>query len=222
MTRVLFWDVDTQHDFMKADGLLYVPGSEEIIPALERLTDYAHAHGIRILASADDHLPVHRELSDVPDFHTTFPPHCMRGTPGQRKIPATALRDPLVIEPELEAPAEVRRRVAAHRGDILLHKHWFDVFTNANLGAVLDVLDPELVVLYGVALDVCDKYAVEGLLAHRPHTALWLVTDAVRAIHADAAEGLLADWRGRGVLMVTSEEIVTRGALRPHLAGATA
>lgn len=222
MTRVLFWDVDTQHDFMKADGLLYVPGSEEIIPELKRLTDYAHTHGIRILASADDHQPGHRELSDVPDFHTTFPPHCMRDTPGQRKIAETALRDPLVIEPALQVPAEMRHRVAAHRGDILLHKHWFDVFTNPNLGAVLDVLDPELVVLYGVALDVCDKYAVEGLLAHRPQTALWLVTDAVRAIQEDAAEGLLADWRGRGVRMVTSEEILDRGALRPHLEGASA
>jgi hypothetical protein len=61
---------------------------------------------------------------------------------------------------------------------------------------------------------------VEGLLANRPLTAIWLVTDAVRAIHADAADGLLADWRGRGVRMVTSEEIVGRGALRPHLEGA--
>ncbi len=213
MTGVLFWDVDTQHDFMKADGLLYVPGSEEIIPALKRLTDYAHGHGIRILASADDHVPGHRELSDTPDFRTTFPPHCMRGTPGQRKIPETALRNPLVVEPDLEAPSEIRRRVAAHRGDILLHKHWFDVFTNVNIGAVLDVLDPELVVLYGVALDVCDEYAVEGLLANRPQTALWLVTDAVRAIDADAVDGLLADWRGRGVRMVTTAEVVEGGLL---------
>lgn len=213
MTRVLFWDVDTQHDFMMADGLLYVPGSEEIVPALKRLTDYAHAHGIRILASADDHVPGHRELSDTPDFRTTFPPHCMRGTPGQRKIPETALRNPLVVEPDLEAPSEIRRRVAAHRGDILLHKHWFDVFTNVNIGAVLDVLDPELVVLYGVALDVCDEYAVEGLLANRPQTALWLVTDAVRAIDADAVDGLLADWRGRGVRMVTTAEVVEGGLL---------
>lgn len=213
MTRVLFWDVDTQHDFMRADGLLYVPGSEEIVPALKRLTDYAHGHGIRILASADDHVPGHRELSDTPDFRTTFPPHCMRGTPGQRKIPETALRNPLVVEPDLEAPSEIRRRVAAHRGDILLHKHWFDVFTNVNIGAVLDVLDPELVVLYGVALDVCDEYAVEGLLANRPQTALWLVTDAVRAIDADAVDGLLADWRGRGVRMVTTAEVVEGGLL---------
>ncbi|MGE3527399.1 MAG: cysteine hydrolase family protein, partial [Gemmatimonadales bacterium] len=85
MPNLIFWDVDTQADFMKADGKLHVPGSEEIIPTLKRLTDYAHARGIRIIASADDHVPGHRELSDTPDFVETFPPHCMRGTPGQKK-----------------------------------------------------------------------------------------------------------------------------------------
>src|SRR2546426_4962790 len=33
------------------------------------------------------------------DWKTTFPAHCLRGTPGQKKIPETALRDPFVIEP---------------------------------------------------------------------------------------------------------------------------
>jgi len=212
MTRVLFWDVDTQHDFMKADGLLYVPGSEEIIPTLGKLTDYAHAQGIRILASSDDHVPGHRELSDAPDWKETFPEHCMRGTPGQRKIPETALTNPLVIEPEEQDPADVEERVRKHKGDVLLHKHWFDVFTNANIIPVLDALDPERVVLYGVALDVCDRYAVEGLLRERPDTELWLVTDAVRAIHPEENEALLAGWAGRGVRMVTSDEVLAGNA----------
>jgi len=217
MTRVLFWDVDTQHDFMKADGKLYVPGSEEIIPALKRLTDYAHANGVRILASSDDHVPGHRELSDKPDWHVTFPEHCMRGTPGQRKIPETALKDPLVIEPERQDPAEIKERVRRHQGDLLLHKHWFDVFTNENIGPVLDALEPERVVLYGVALDVCDRYAVEGLLTHRPGVEVCLVTDAVRAIHAEDGERLLAEWAGRGVRMVTVADVVGGAALvRAH------
>ena len=220
MTRLLFWDVDTQHDFMRADGLLYVPGSEEIAPTLKALTDFAHAHGIRILASADDHVPGHRELSDTPDFLTTFPPHCMRGTPGQRKIPETALSRPFILEPEPMDPSAVRRRIAAHPGDLLLHKHWFDVFTNANLDAVLAELDPERIVLYGVALDVCDRYAVEGLLARRPNTRLDLVTDAVRPIHPEAGARLLAGWAARGVRMVTSMDVLEHGLLDSHLPAA--
>jgi nicotinamidase/pyrazinamidase len=204
----VFWDVDTQHDFMRSSGRLYVSGSEEIIPALQALTDHAHARGIRILASADDHVPRHRELSATPDWRATFPEHCMRGTPGQRKIEETTLRNPLVIEPEPQDPIALAARVRAHDGDILFHKHWFDVFTNPNLLPVVDALAPERIVLYGVALDVCDKYAVEGLLRLRPGIALTLVTDAVRAIDPAAGAALLEDWSRRGVRLAGSAEIL--------------
>lgn len=208
MPTTIFWDVDTQVDFMLPDGKLYVPGSVEIIPALGRLTEYAHARGIRIVASADDHVPGHRELSDAPDFVTTFPEHCMRGTSGQRKIPETALRDPLVIDPAPRDPAELAGTVRGHDGDILFLKHWFDVFTNPNVLPVVDLLAPARVVVYGVALDVCDRYAIEGLLTHRPDIAVTLVTDAARAIDASRADALLAEWAARGVTLATTDEVL--------------
>ncbi len=207
-TDVIFWDVDTQVDFMHAAGKLYVPGAEAIIPMLKRLTDHAHEHGIRVIASADDHVPGHRELSAAPDWKETFPEHCMRGTPGQAKIPETALRHPLVIEPARQDPAALGARVRAHDGDVLFHKHWFDVFTNPNVLPVLDALAPASVVLYGVALDVCDRYAVEGLLRHRPGIRLTLVTDAAKPIQTDQAEPLLRDWERRGVRLRTAQQVL--------------
>ncbi len=214
MAGLIFWDVDTQHDFMHADGKLYVPDAERIIPNLKRLTDHAHARGIRVVASADDHVPEHREISSDPDFRETFPPHCERGTPGQRKIPETALVDPLVIEPEPQEAAEVRRQVCQHRGDILFHKHWFDVFTNPNVEPVVEELDPDEIVLYGVALDVCDRYAIEGLLERRPQTKLHLVTDAAKAIAPHEAATLLEEWKQRGVSLVTTDEAIARTSSR--------
>ncbi|HEU5260491.1 MAG TPA: isochorismatase family cysteine hydrolase [Gemmatimonadales bacterium] len=211
MPRVIFWDVDTQHDFMKADGKLYVPEAEYIIANLQKLTDYAHGHRIRIVASADDHVTGHPEISDKPDWNTTFPPHCMRGTQGQKKIPETTLTDPLVIEPAKTDPRALADRVRAHRGDILFHKHRFDVFTNENVLTVLDVLDPEDIVLYGVATDVCDKAAIEGLLERRPHTRLFVVTDAVKGIDKDASEHLLKEWGEEGVRLVKTKEVVEEG-----------
>ena len=75
MPRLFFWDVDSQQDFLLPTGALHVPDSEGIIPLLERLTRFAREKHIRILASADDHSPADRELSDHPDFTETFPPH---------------------------------------------------------------------------------------------------------------------------------------------------
>ncbi len=208
MGGFIFWDVDTQYDFMRADGKLYVPDAEQIIPQLAQLTDAAHRRGVRIVASADDHVPGHRELSEAPDFKETFPPHCMRGTPGQAKIPETRLRDPMVIQPEPVAPAQLTARLRRHAGDILFHKHWFDVFTNPNVEPAVRELDPERIVLYGVALDVCDKYAIEGLLQHRPHTHLYAVTDAMKPIDANQAARLLRQWQERGVELITTSEAV--------------
>lgn len=205
-TRV-FWDVDTQVDFMRPDGKLYVGGAETIVSNLAALTRFAHDTGERIVASSDNHDPTDDELSDAPDFSDTFPPHCLRGTPGQARIPETELRDVLVVEPE-DHPATVLERLEGHGGDILFHKHYFDVFTNPNVEPVVNALGVDEVVLYGVALDVCNRYAVEGLLSRHPEIALTVVTDAVRAIDEDNRDDLLGDWQRRGVSLVRTAEVV--------------
>ena len=96
MTEV-FWDVDTQVDFMRPDGKLYVDGAERIVANLAALTDFAHGRGIRIVGSSDNHDPGDDELSETPDFVDTFPPHCLRGTEGQARIPETLLRSVLSL-----------------------------------------------------------------------------------------------------------------------------
>jgi nicotinamidase/pyrazinamidase len=212
MAKLIFWDVDTLYDFMKSDGKLYVPGSEEIIPAVKKLTDFAHAHRIPIIASADNHEMSDVEISASPDWKTTFPPHCMRGTPGQRKIAETELENPLVIEPLLQDPGALALQIRAHQGDILLHKRTLDVFSNPNVPAVLAALEPEAVVIYGVATDFCDRYTVEGLLRSLPQAVLYLVTDAIRAIYPEEGERLIASWRDRGVKMVTVPFVIQRTA----------
>lgn len=203
----VFWDVDTQVDFMWPDGKLYVPGAETIAENLSRLTDFAHANGIRIVASSDNHDPDDAELSDTPDFKDTFPPHCLRGTPGQARIPQTALEHPLLIEPEAAASA-LPALLENHSGDILFHKHWFDVFTNPHVSPVVEGLGITDVVLYGVALDVCVACAVEGLLARHPALALTVVEDAVRGIDEDGRDALLGGWRARGVTITNTDTVL--------------
>lgn len=211
MTRALptrvFWDVDTQVDFIHPDGKLHVSGAETIVGNLAALTNHAHANGIRIVGSSDSHAPTDDELSDTPDFVDTYPPHCLAGTPGQKRIAETALRDALVVEPD-DATAEVLERLPAHAGDILFHKRYFDVFTNPNVGPVIDALAIDEVVLYGVALDVCNRYAVEGLLERYPDLPITVVTDAVRAIDEDRRGELLGDWQRCGVRLARTAEIV--------------
>lgn len=218
MARLFFWDVDAQQDFLMATGALHVPGSEAIIPVVGRLTRFAHEKGLRIIASADDHGPGDHELSDHPDFTETFPPHCLRGTPGQARIPGAPLNNPLIIEPDRSAASAVQQ-ARDHAGDILFHKHRFDVFTNPNVVPVLRALDPEVLVLYGVAVDLAVRHAIEGLALHRPHTRLYLVVDATRSIRPEWGEHLLKEWAEEGVRLVQSPEVLEDGILDRYLNG---
>ena len=95
------------------------------------------------MASVDDHTLQDPEISDTPDFRETFPPHCLRGTEGQKKIAATAMRSPVVVANRPEDESGLRARLRGHRGEILIEKSRFDVFTNPNTVTVVDALAPE-------------------------------------------------------------------------------
>jgi nicotinamidase/pyrazinamidase len=203
----IFWDVDTQVDFMVPGGKLYVPDAAAITGNLERLTRYARERSIPRVASVDDHTPRDPEISDRPDFRETFPPHCLRGTEGQKKIPATAMASPVVVPNRREDADAVRARVRGHGGEILIEKSRFDVFSNPNTDAVLDALAPDTIVVYGVAQDVCDAHAIRGFL-ERGGASVVFVEDAARPIDAERGRELLEQWKRQGVRVVRTDDVL--------------
>ena len=205
--NTLFWDVDTQIDFMQPDGKLYVPEAESLTENLAALSRLADTHGIPVLASADDHEENDPEISDEPDFASTYPPHCMRGSEGARRVGATNRDWTAEIGHSELSAEELQQIAAAGRPQILVHKKQFDVFTNPNVEPLLEALDPGRIVVYGVALDVCNKAAVEGLL-DRGFTNLTVVTDATKPIRKETEAELLASWRERGAKLATTAEVV--------------
>ena len=196
----ILWDVDTQFDFMLPDGKLYVPGAEETVPAMQRLVDAARGAGLVHVASADDHELTDAEISDEPDFLTTYPPHCLRGTRGARKIPATDQEDPvpLGLEPVPDRYLEGR--------EFLLLKKNFDVFTNPNTERLLERLDPDEIVVFGVATDVCDDAAIRGFLARGRKVRF--VEDAARGLDDERVAISTTFWREQGVEFTSAEGIV--------------
>ncbi|MEX2646693.1 MAG: isochorismatase family protein [Gaiellaceae bacterium] len=197
---MILWDVDTQVDFMIPDGKLYVPGAEETIPAMARLVAAARAAGVVHVASADDHELTDSEISDAPDFQTTYPPHCLRGTRGARKIPETDQEDPVPLTLELLPERHLEGR------EFLLLKKSFDVFTNPNAERLLERLDPDEVVVFGVATDVCDDAAIRGFLDRGRRVRF--VEDAARGLDEERTARCTASWRDRGVKFTTVDEVV--------------
>ena len=205
MAGRILWDVDTQVDFMEPTGKLYVPGANDVAPAMERLVDAARAAGLVHVASVDDHELTDPELSDAPDFTNTYPPHCLRGTRGAEKILETKQRDPLPLSLVPYPPGLLPRLVAGRRELVLLKKS-FDVFTNPNADPLLDALDPEEIVVFGVATDVCDDAAIRGFL--RRGRRVSFVEDAARGLDEARTAACRAAWRAGGAAFSTVEEVI--------------
>ena len=203
--RTILWDVDTQVDFMLPDGKLYVPGAEETVPAMRRLVEAAREAGIVHVASADDHELTDPEISVTPDFENTYPPHCLRGTRGARKIDETELANPFPFSLVPYPPGLVPGLVAEHR-EILLLKKNFNVFTNPNTDALLDALDPAEIIVFGVATDVCDDAAIRGFLQRGRRVRF--VEDAARGLDEERVAACTAEWRRAGVQFTTADEFV--------------
>jgi nicotinamidase/pyrazinamidase len=84
--KTVFFDIDTQIDFVYPAGALYVPGAEHILPVVGELNRRAPI----VISTMDAH------SEDDPEFRL-FPHHCVVGTTGQNKPAITILNDPRQI-----------------------------------------------------------------------------------------------------------------------------
>ena len=65
----VFFDVDTQLDFVYPGGALYGAGAERVVPAISRLNRYAAERGIPVMPTTDAH------FEDDPEFQNLASPH---------------------------------------------------------------------------------------------------------------------------------------------------
>jgi nicotinamidase/pyrazinamidase len=190
--RTIFFDIDSQLDFLYPAGALYVPGAERIVPAIAHLNRYAAAHGIPVISTTDAH------AENDPEFRD-WPPHCVAGTTGQHKAEATLLEKRVVVpNRECDLALELAQQ-------IIVEKQNVDVFTALNLPRIVEHLAADAFVVYGVVTEICVLFAARGLLKYgKPVT---IVTDAVRALTPEASARALAEIRAGGGEIALASEI---------------
>ena len=189
----LFFDVDTQNDFLYPSGALYVPGAELIVERVAVLNHFAESRNIPLISSVDAHTENDVEFLD-------WPRHCVAGTPGQRK-PASTLLENRAIVPNRPGLPQI---AGAHQ--IIVEKQTLDCFSNANLPELLDRLGAKECVVYGVVTEICVKFAAFGLL--RSGLRVTLVTDAIKELDSDAAGKMFAEFTAAGGTLTTSDQIM--------------
>ena len=191
--KTVFFDVDTQMDFLYPAGALYVPGGERLLPAIVRLNRYAVEHAVALISTAD----AHRENDE--EFRT-WPSHCVAGTLGQMKPAATLQEDRSIIPPKAVDDWTSGRQY-------IVEKRKLDCFSNPNLHALLDRLGADRFVVYGVVTEFCVKCAAMGLLARGGRVEL--VEDAVRSLGDQARRAMVSEFEAAGGRLTTSERVLS-------------
>ncbi|HEX5421955.1 MAG TPA: isochorismatase family protein [Candidatus Acidoferrales bacterium] len=193
--NVIFWEVDTQVDFMLPGGNLYVPGAEKIIPTLKRMVDAARQGRVLLVSDACQHTP------DDPEF-ASFPPHCVRGTPGAQIVPE-ALADRYLTVPndrEFKLPPDVFLYQ-----QIVIEKQTLDVFENPLADEIVNRLPKGAhYFVFGVVTEYCVRLAAKGLLERGRKVSL--VQDAIETLKPEDGRSTCDELRSLGAGFADTDE----------------
>lgn len=194
----VFFDIDTQLDFLVPGGALYGPGAEKLLPAIASLNSHAAARGIPLISTTDAH------PENAAEFQV-WPPHCVAGTFGQRKPGATLLAKHAVVPFD---PAFDPASIDLTAEQIIVEKNALDMFTNPHVPALLDKLAPKPAecIVYGIFVDYCVKCALLGLV--KSGRQVCLVTDASASISEEAGSQVIQDFLTSGGRLATLSEIM--------------
>jgi nicotinamidase/pyrazinamidase len=193
--KTIFWEVDTQADFMLPGGNLYVPGAEKTIPNLKRLVDAARQGRVLLLSDEDWHAP------NDPEFKT-FPAHCVRDTPGARIVPE-GLANSYLIVPN-ERGFNLPEDLFGHQ-QIVIQKQTLNVFDNPLASVIVDRLprDAEFVV-FGVATEYCVRLAAKGLLERERKVSV--VKDAIETLNVEHGRHTIEELKSLGARLITTDQ----------------
>ena len=193
--NVIFWEVDTQADFMLPGGKLYVPGAERLLPNIRRLTDAARQGRVFLVSHGCFH------TKDDPEFNT-FPPHCIKGTTGSAYVPEALAEKIITIpnEPSASLPLDL-----SQYQQILLEKQTLDIFESRHAGELVKqfAADAEFVV-FGVVAEYCVRFAAKGLLDRGRRVSV--VQDAIETLKHEDGNRTVAELKALGATFITTDQ----------------
>ena len=128
--------IDMINDFVHPKGILYVKGSEKIIPFIKKKIKEFRNEKFPIIYAVDSHLESDKEFS-------LFPKHAVRGTWG----------------------AKIVEELAPSKEDIVFTKRKYPAFFETGLDVYLREMDVKDITIVGVVTHICVFYtAIFGSL----------------------------------------------------------
>jgi nicotinamidase/pyrazinamidase len=159
--------VDVQQDFLPG-GSLAVPQGDQVVPPLNNLFEKAGGKNLPVFATRDWHPENH---SSFKANGGTWPPHCVRETPGAE------------FSSDLRLPAGVTVISKATEVD----QDAYSGFGGTDLHDRLQSLGVKRLFIGGLATDYCVLNTVKDALKHG-YRVFWL-QDASRAVNVNPDDG---------------------------------
>jgi nicotinamidase-related amidase len=167
-------DMNTQRDFLDAEGAHPVVNRETLVGTLRRIFALTRTYHVPLVSSIDTHRPNER-------FRGA--PHCVEGSPGQQKMKFTLLRNRTLVEANntLDLPYDIWSQYR----QVILRRRTRDFLGNPKADRLLTELNPKLFILFGVGLERSIRRLALGLLGRGREVAIvkhacgfWNETDA--------------------------------------------
>ncbi len=202
MDRVLI-DVATQRDFLVSNAALPVENRAEVMPKIRTMMDWAKSQRIPVVSCI--------EAKRAGDDWRGRPRHCIDGTAGQKKLPFTLLSDRIVVEADnsFAMPIDLLKRT--HQ--VIFRKRTEDLLGNPKADRLLNELDPERFVLFGVGLESWLRILALGLLVRQKRVTV--VRDACGYWDPVAADLALRQLDAKGVRLVDADEMIVSEPVAP-------
>ena len=157
--------------------------------------------------SVKDMMVYFRHINELEDASKNFPPDCMAGAKGHKKIPETRLSNAIPVPNRKLNNKKIKELKEKNR--IIIEKQEHNAFSNPNLKSILNGTKKAYV--YGVATDYCVKAAVLGLRKMGVET--YIITDAIKPIFKKNEKKDLNLFKKKGAKFLTTSQLLNKKVL---------
>jgi nicotinamidase/pyrazinamidase len=194
-------DIDTQRDFLLAEGRACVSDHAEVLANIRRVMAWARHENVPIISTAEVH-PNNNGSSLIP--------YCLDGTEGQRKIPYTLLNN------RVSFPADTRNALPTDLlrvyRQVILHKRCIDPFDEPTIDRLLSELLVDEFILIGAGTEDAVAATAVGLLHRGKNVSV--IVDALGSHDRRKSKLALRKIQAKGARMIETTDIAGVSHLR--------
>lgn len=200
--RQVLIDINTQRDFMLADGGACIRNHRRVLAHVRRMMAWARRRDIPIISTC--------EVYPDNNGHNGDPSYCIDGTTGQHKIPYTLV--PRRISFPADGSTDLPRDMLRRYQQVVLHKRCMDPFDEPRIDRLLSEVCAAEFVLIGASAEGAVKAAALGLLQR--HKRVAVIVDAIGYHDSREAKMAFRKMEAKGARLIETRRLAGASHLR--------